>query len=203
MIEIYHAPHTRGIRPIWACEELGLEYRVIPVEFSPAYLGSDEWRRMNPVGKVPVLVDGALTMFESGAMVQYLLDRYGAARPELQPTPGSPEHAHYLQWSWFAESTFARPLGEIVNHGRVFPETPDPAAIEEMRQRAWRCVAALEQALTGRAWILGDCFTAADIMLGYSLKLHVDLAPGELPGEVARYWAAVSTREAFQIAVRA
>lgn len=204
MIEIYHAPRTRGIRPIWACEELGLEYAVVPVDFSAEYRASEDWRRMNPVGKVPVLVDGELTMFESGAMVQYLLDRYaGGARPALQPAPGTPEHAHYLQWSWFAESTFARPLGEIVNHARAFPAAPVPAAIEEMQQRAWLCVSALDQALEGRAWILGERFSGADIMLGYSLKLHVELAPGELPEEVARYWAAISARDGYRIAAQA
>ncbi len=204
MIEIYHAPRTRGIRPIWTCEELGLEYRVIPVDFSAEYRASDAWRAMNPVGKVPVLVDGELTMFESGAMVQYLLDRYSTEeRPALQPRPGSAEHALYLQWSWFAESTFARPLGEIVNHGRAFPDSPSEAAIREMQDRAWLCVEALEQALNGQAWILGETFSAADIMLGYSLKLQTELAPGELPEQVARYWAALSERPGYRIAVEA
>ncbi len=201
MIEIYHAPRTRGIRPIWACEELGLEYNVVPMDFSAEYRASDEWRRMNPVGKVPVLVDGDLVMFESGAMVQYLIDRYGGGdRPTLQPEPGTAGHALYLQWGWFAESTFARPLGEIVNHGRVFPDSPSQAAIEEMQDRAWLCVSALDQALAGRDWILGEAFSGADIMLGYSLKLHVELAPGDLPAEVARYWSAVSEREGFRTA---
>ena len=204
MIEIYHAPRTRGIRPIWTCEELGLEYTVVPVDFSAEYRASPAWRRMNPVGKVPVLVDGELTMFESGAMVQYLLDRYGGAgRPALQPPPGTAEHAIYLQWSWFAESTFARPLGEIVNHGRAFPDEPSAAAIEEMRARAWLCVAALDQAIEGRAWVLGEDFSAADIMLGYSLKLHTELAPGALPVQVARYWAALNERPAFGVALSA
>ncbi len=204
MIEIYHAPRTRGIRPIWTCEELGLEYTVVPVDFSAEYRASAAWRRLNPVGKVPVLVDGELTMFESGAMVQYLLDRYGGAGgPVLQPQPGTAEHAIYLQWSWFAESTFARPLGEIVNHGRAFPDAPSAAAIEEMQTRAWLCVEALEQALDGRTWILGEDFSAADIMLGYSLKLHTELAPGALPARVARYWAALNERPAFGVALSA
>ena len=86
------------------------------------------------------MLDGDLTMFESGAMVQYILDRYGNGA--LQPQPGTPEHALYLQWSWFAEATFARPLGEIVNHRRVFSE-PDqnPAAIAEMQRKAPSVVA--------------------------------------------------------------
>lgn len=200
MIEIYHVPGTRGIRPIWTCEELSLDYRVIPVDFAAEYRASPEWRAKNPVGKVPVLTDGDLSMFESGAMVQYLLDRYGEGR--LQPRPGTAAHASYLQWGWFAEATFARPLGEIVNHRRAIPEAQQsPTAIEEMQGRAWLCVAALEEALAGRTWLLGDGFSGADIMMGYTLMLMGSLAPGELPGEVARYWQQVSEREGFRKAV--
>ncbi|HEY5646931.1 MAG TPA: glutathione S-transferase family protein [Pseudomonadales bacterium] len=202
MIEIYHVQGTRGIRPIWVCEELGLTYRVVTVDFSAAYRASPEWRRMNPVGKVPVLVDGDLTLFESGAMVQYLLDRYGEGR--LQPPAGTREHALYLQWSWFAEATFARPLGEIVNHRRVFSEKQqNPAAIDEMAERTWLCVDALERALTGRDWLVGDDITGADIMTGYTLMLVTRLTPGELPPSVARYYAALSARPGFQVAVAA
>jgi glutathione S-transferase len=172
------------------------------VDFSPAYRASPEWRRLNPVGKVPVLRDGELVLFESGAMVQYLLDRYGAGA--LQPAAGTPEHALYLQWSWFAEATFARPLGEIVNHRRALPEArQSDVAIAEMRERAWICVGAVDEALTGRMWLLGDDFSGADIMMGYTLSLVDWLAPGELPSEVARYWAALSARPAYQAAVAA
>jgi glutathione S-transferase len=202
MIHIYHVPGTRGIRPIWLCEELGLEYSVTAVDFSAEYRASAEWRLLNPVGKVPVLTDGDLTLFESGAMVQYLLDRYGEGR--LQPTPGTAEHAIYLQWSWFAEATFARPLGEIVNHGRALAESDQsPAAIEEMRARVWLCVAALEGVLSGKRWLLGEAFSGADIMMGYTLMLVGTLAPGELPNEVARYWDQISERPGFTIAVAA
>jgi len=202
MIEIYHVPGTRGVRPIWTCEELGIPYRVVPVDFSAAYRASAEWRRMNPVGKVPVLADGDLILFESGAMVQYLLDRYGDGR--LQPPRATLDHARYLQWSWFAEATFARPLGEIVNHRRVFAEADrSPAAIEEMRARTWLCVAALEGALTGRDWLVGDGLTGADIMMGYTLMLVGQLAPGALPPAVARYWSALSARPGYQAAAAA
>ncbi len=205
MIEIYHAPMTRGIRPIWVCEELGLPYSVVPVDFSSEYRASPAWRRMNPVGKVPVLVDGDLTLFESGAMVQYLVDRYGGqGRPALQPAPGTETHARYLQWSWFAEATFARPLGEIVNHRRVFAEGErSDRAIEEMQERSWLCVSAIDAAVTAGPWILGEEFSAADVMLGYSLMLHTALAPGDLPDAVARYWKALSARPAYLAAAAA
>jgi glutathione S-transferase len=202
VIEIYHVPGTRGVRPIWTCEELGLEYRVTPVDFAAEYRASDEWRRMNPVGKVPVLTDGDLTIFESGAMVQYLLDRYGDGR--LQPEPGSAQHALYLQWSWFAEATFARPLGEIVNHRRAFAEAEQSqAAIEEMQSRAWLCVAAVDQALDGQDFLVEGEFSAADIMMGYTLMLVGNLAPGDLPANIAAYWARLSARPGFVAATSA
>jgi glutathione S-transferase len=201
LIEIYHVPGTRGVRPIWTCEELGLEYRVIPVDFSAEYRAGDEWRRMNPVGKVPVMTDGGLTMFESGAMVQYLVDRYGDGR--LQPDPGTAEHALYLQWSWFAEATFARPLGEIVNHRRAFSESEQSLpAIEEMQSRAWLCVAALDETLSQQEYLLGS-FSGADIMMGYTLMLVGNLAPGDLPENVAGYWDRLSGRAGFVTATSA
>ena len=205
MIEIYHVPNTRGIRPIWLCAELEIAYTVIDVDFSASYRSSPEWRQMNPVGKVPVLVDTDaenLTFFESGAMVQYLLDRYGQGL--LQPEPGTPEHALYLQWSWFAEATFARPLGEIVNHLREFPgELTNEAALEEMRNRGRLCIEALVPELSQRDYIAGENFSAADIMLGYSVMLATKFIPEPLPAPVNGYWQRLSERPAFKEAVSA
>ena len=205
MIEIYHVPNTRGIRPIWLCAELEIAYTVIDVDFSASYRSSPEWRQMNPVGKVPVLVDTDaenLTFFESGAMVQYLLDRYGQGL--LQPEPGTPEHALYLQWCWFAEATFARPLGEIVNHLREFPgELTNEAALEEMRNRGRLCIEALVPELSQRDYIAGENFSAADIMLGYSVMLATKFIPEPLPAPVNGYWQRLSERPAFKEAVSA
>ncbi|MEZ5739051.1 MAG: glutathione S-transferase family protein [Burkholderiaceae bacterium] len=202
MLEIHHAPNTRGFRAIWLCEELSLPYRVVAVPMAGAYRTSPEWRRMNPVGKLPVMVDDTLVMFESGAMVQYLLDRYGNGN--LQPASGSPAHGHYLQWSWFAEATYARPLGEIVNHRRACPGAEVPAAIAEMKARAASCAAAVDQALQGRAFLLGESFTAADIMMGYTLRIHQLLASDvPLPPNLARYWASLTQRPAYQAADKA
>lgn len=201
MIKIYHAPRTRSIRIIWLCEELGIPYQRIPVDFSIAYRSSPEWRAMNPVGKVPVMIDGDLTMFESGAMLQYLLDRYGKGR--LQAKAGTAEHALFLQWCWFAEATFARPLGEIVNHRRVFGEAAqNEAVIAEMQDRAWLCVEALDAALDGKDYLLGREFSAADIMTGYSLMLTEWLINRSLPENVAKYWSKLKLRPGYQSAVQ-
>lgn len=170
MLEIYHVPRTRSVRVIWLCEELGLPYTVLPVDFSPAYRASPEWRALNPVGKVPAMRDGDLTMFESGAMLEYILERYGEGR--LRPAPGTPEAARYLQWCWFAEATLARPIGDIAQHTFVKPERERIAAVvEDGRQRALLCLDALEDAVDERTYLVGESLTAADIMTGYSLML--------------------------------
>ena len=107
MLQIYHVTSTRGMRVIWLCEELGLPYEITKIDFSQTYRATPEWRARNPVGKVPVMVDGETTMFESCAMMQYVLDRYGNGA--LRPAVDSPDYAHYLQWLWFGEATLSRP----------------------------------------------------------------------------------------------
>ena len=196
MLKIYHAPRTRGFRVIWLCEELGIPYEINPVDMSPAYRASPEWRKLNPVGKLPVMSDSALTMYESGAMVQYVLDKYGDDR--LQPKRGTADHAIYLQWCWFGEATFARPLGEIVNHRRVFAGKEAPGVVDEMKDRTRLCAKAIDKAIEGKTWILGEKFSAADIMLGYTLRLYGLLMGEALPGNVESYWVRITARDAFK-----
>ena len=191
MIIIHHAPGTRGFRVVWLCEELGLPYALEKVDFSSEYRASPEWRRMNPVGKVPVMTDGEFRMFESGAMVQYLLARYGDGR--LEPRRDGTDYGTYLQWCWFAEATFGRATGEIANHKRAFAAAPRADAIEEMRDRA----------RAGRAYLLGDDFTAADVMMGYTLQSFARHVPDRLPAAVAGYWRRLEARAAYQAALDA
>ena len=197
---IYHVKGTRGARAIWLCEELDLPYRVEVIDFSPDFRTSAEWRSKSPTGKVPVMVHDDLTMFESGAMVDFLLERYGEGR--LAPEPGTPESALCRQWSWFAEATFARPLGEIVNHNRVAPEGGlVDFVIEDCKDRARICIAAIEDALAESDYLVGDAFTYADIMTGYSLLLasNFGLLTDDYPRTQA-YYNRLSERPGFQAA---
>lgn len=170
MLRIYHVRGTRSMRIVWLCEELKLPYERVLIDFTAAFRASPEWRRMNPVGKVPVLSDGDFTMFESGAMIEYLLERYGQGR--LRPAPGTPASGLYLQWSWFAEATFARPLGDIAQHTVVKPEAQRiPAVVEDARARTLLCMDAVEAAVPGGRYLLDSGFSAADIMMGYPVFL--------------------------------
>ena len=172
---IFHVPGSRSMRVLWLCAELGEPLEVVPIDFGRDYRFSPEWLARNPVGKVPAMEIDGLTIFESGAMVEAILDRVDAARGSrspLRPAAGSDAHALYMQWSWFAEATFARPLGDIAQHTRIKPPAERiPAVVEDASNRARLCLDALEPLLARQPWLLAEGFTAADVMMGYSMML--------------------------------
>ncbi|MEE2777248.1 MAG: glutathione S-transferase family protein [Acidobacteriota bacterium] len=198
MLQIYHVPRTRSIRAIWLCEELGVPYEAVPVEFTAEFKNSPGWRAISPTGKVPAMADGDFTMFESGAMVQYILEKHGGGR--LVPEPGSRDSALCLQWSWFAEATLARPLGDVVHHTLLKPEAERiPAVVEDATERARTCLDALEHTLADRDYLLGSEFCVADIMMGYSTSLakHLGILDDRYAGVMA-YQARLEARAAWQ-----
>jgi glutathione S-transferase len=124
--------------------------------------------QQSPTGKIPTLEDGAVSMGESGAIVEYLLERYGAGR--LAPPIGSPARAKFLQWLHFAESTAFPPLGIVVWLVLYRGNSPDEAKlIVDARERAAAGFEYLERELGARTYLLGDDFSAADIMMGFTL----------------------------------
>ena len=199
-MKIYHAPGTRGTRVIWLCAELDIPIDIEMIDFSMEWRARPEWRAISPLGKVPVLFDGELKMYESNAMMDYILARYGEGR--LQPEPGSPAHAEYLQWHWFAEATFSRPLGEIVNHGREFPgEQRIEVVVQEMQNRAVAAGETVADHLRDRTYLLGDEFSAADISMGYTIMLLENFVPDRFPETLKTYWARLQERPACQQAM--
>jgi glutathione S-transferase len=175
---------------------LDLPLTIETIDFSSKFRNSEGWRALSPTGKVPVLRDG-FTMFESGAMLQYLLDAYGSGR--LQPAAGTQAAAMFQQWSWFAEATFARPLGDIAQHTVVRPEAQRiPAVVDDARQRASICLQALEVGMGTGPYLLGNAFSAADVNMGYSLVLAERfglIGPGL--SRVVAYFDVLKTRPQF------
>jgi glutathione S-transferase len=199
MITLHHVPFSRSLRVRWLLEELGLPYELATRSF--ADLKRPEHLALHPLGKVPVLVDGDIVVFESGAILQYLLERYGSGR--LEPMPGTPERARYWQWFHYAEATMTPPLGLIVRHTVLLPEGERSAAVVAgARAEAQRVLAPVERALAGQSWLLPD-FSAADIMLGYSVKLVSLLRLlGEATPNLVAYLARCEERPAYQRALR-
>ena len=166
MIRLYYAPRTRAVRVVWLLEELGLPYELVRVAFQPP--ATRFFVQQSPTGKIPTLEDGDVSMGESGAIVEYLLERYGAGR--LAPPIGSPQRAKFLQWLHFAESTAFPPLGIVVWLVLYRGNSPDEAKlIADARERAAAGFEYLEREIGAKTYLLGDDFSAADIMMGFTL----------------------------------
>jgi len=193
MLKIFHVPGTRSVRPVWLCYELDLPVQVQQIDFSPAYRDSKEWRAISPAGKVPALIDDDLVMFESGAMVDYILERYGEGR--LRPRPGTAESAHYHQWCWFAEATLIRPLGlyRVLQAANQTLESLVSEAIGKFEAT----LAVVERALAEGPYMLGAEFSAADVMMGYSVAMIERLLDERYPHTRA-YLARLQDRAAYQ-----
>jgi glutathione S-transferase len=170
MLKLYHSPRTRSMRIYWLLEELGVPYELETLAFTPETLKAAPYLKVHPLGKLPAIQDGDLIMFESGAILEYILEKYGKGR--LAPAPGSPARGAFLQWVHFAEATAMPPLSDIAQHTLFKPEAERVAAVvADGQARVAAVVAALEQTLTGKEYLLGSEFSAADIMMGYSLLL--------------------------------
>lgn len=169
-MKLYHCPQTRSIRIYWLLEELGVPYELVRLDFTPASLKDPEYLKVNPLGKIPTIQDGDLTMFESGAILEYILEKYGKGR--LAPAPGAPARGPFLQWVHFAEATAMPPLADIAQHSLFKPESERlPAVVADARNKLAAVLDVLEKALAGKQYLLGAEFSAADIMMGYSLLL--------------------------------
>lgn len=200
-LTLYFAPRTRAVHILWLLEELDLAYRLERVAFVPP--ASVFFQQATPTGKLPALVDGEVTMGESGAIVEYILERYGRGR--LAPPPATPARAAFLQWLHFSEATLFPPLGIVVWLTRYREDGAAHAAIvADARTRARSSLERVERQLDGRPYILGETFSAADVMLGFTLWaarflecLDEDLA--ECRAYLARLEARPACRLAFSL----
>ena len=201
MIKLYHAPKTRSVRVLWLLEELGLPYDLVTMPFTQETLKSPGFLRVNPCGRLPAIEDGDVAMFESGAIVEYVLERYGEGR--LAPPPGTAPRARYLQWLHFGEATLLPPLGDIAQHTLFRPAAERiPAVAEDGRRRTAATLDVLEQALAGTPYLCGEAFTAADIMVGYGVALTrllgvLDARHPQVAGYLGRLEARPAMQKAF------
>jgi glutathione S-transferase len=166
-IKLYHAPMTRSLRVRWLLEELGADYELVQLDFMAGDLQKPDYLGKHPLGKVPTLeIDGA-TIWESGAMVEYLCEKFG----KLAPPPGSPKRAEFLQWVHFSEATAMPPIGQFFQNAFIKPEEKRiPAVLPEAQEAIAKWLKVLDEHLKGRKYLLGDEFSAADVMMGYTVN---------------------------------
>jgi glutathione S-transferase len=202
MIRLYHVPWARSVRIVWLLEELGLPYELISAPLVPT--SPKPFAQKTPFGKVPAIEDGDTAMFESGAILEYVLERYGEGR--LAPAPGSPLRAAFLQWVHFADSTAFTGLGNIAWHTQFKQDAEQlPEAIADYRAWASASLDALESALAGKDFILGPELSGADVMLGYTLLVakSFGVLSAETHPRVDAYLGRLTARPALRRALQA
>lgn len=201
MLKIHHGKHTRSLRVVWIAEELGVPYESHHVPFDPATLKSDAFLSISPFGALPAIEDGGVRMVESGAICQYLTEKYGKHpfRREL----GDPDYPTYLQWLHAGEATLTPPLANIAQHTSIRPEAmriPQVASesVATFRER----LAVLDAHLNGKHYLLGAEMSAADVMVGYALHLaSLFKLLEDAPAHVGAYWKRLAARPAYKRAV--
>ncbi|MEE4281222.1 MAG: glutathione S-transferase family protein [Pseudomonadales bacterium] len=200
MLKLHFAPNSRAGRIVWLLEELELPYELNRMDFHPKDLKSDEHRARHPLGRVPVLDDGDVSIYESGAIVEYVLERH--KNGGLKPPVDSPDFPAYLQWFHYCEGMVMPPVNTIVVQTVLLPpERRDEKALEQAQRLLTKSLVAVDEALAGRDYLIGD-FSAADIMLGHACFMSNRL--GCVPDEMVNlkaYVERIAARPAFQKAI--
>jgi glutathione S-transferase len=193
-ITLYFSLASRSFTPRWLLEELGVPYRVQTVDLRERAQKRPDYLRINPMGKVPALTDGAVVVTENPAICLYLADRYGYGR--LAPLIEAPERGPYLRWMVFSTA--------VVEPAVYLHEPPDPDAASG---RGWgdfdTVMRVLRHAVTPGPWLLGEAFSAADVMLGSILSIA--LLNGRIPDDpiLKAYDRRLAARDAYQRAAAA
>ncbi|NMG11830.1 glutathione S-transferase [Brasilonema sp. UFV-L1] len=169
MIIVHHLNNSRSQRVLWLLEELGIEYEIKFYERDPlTMLAPESLRQVHPLGKSPVITDADLTIAESGAIIEYLVDRYGNGR--LVPASGTPERLRYTYWLHYAEGSAMPPLllNLIFDHFGLGNNDAKSAFIAPQIKLHFDYI---ESELHKSMWFAGSEFTAADIQMSFPLEM--------------------------------
>ena len=200
MLTLHFAPNSRAGRIVWLLEELELEYDINKMAFNPKDLKSDEHRARHPLGRVPVLDDGDVRIYESGAIVEYVIERHknGGLKPEVS----DPLYPEYLQWFHYCEGMVMPPVNTIVVQTLLLPpDRRDETVLAQAKRLLAKALEPVDESLAGRDFLIG-AFSAADVMLGHACFMSNRL--GCVSDEMANlkgYVERISERPAFKTAI--
>ncbi|MCG6117786.1 MAG: glutathione S-transferase [Aquimonas sp.] len=209
MITVHHLEKSRSHRVVWLLEELGLDYEVrVYRRDGKTMLAPAELKQVHPLGKSPVLTDGGLTVAESGAILEYLVDRYDVDG-RLRPAPGGQAALDYRYWMHYAEGSLMTPLILALVFSRL-PTQPMPFFVRPVvrglsakvmqsyiRPQLKTHLAFVEARLEASPWFAGDAFSAADVQMSYPLMAVLERGGFTLPA-VQGYVDRLRARPAWQ-----
>jgi glutathione S-transferase len=201
MITLYHCVSARSFRPLWMLEELGLPYTLRMLPFPPRALAR-HFLADNPLGTVPLLVDGEIRMTESAAMCQYLAARHSPAQLDVPVT--DPAFGSYLNWLHMGEATLTFPQTLVLRYTHFEPEErKQPQVADDYSRWFLARLKAIDAALQQQAFLCAGRFTAADVSVHYALMLASYLGlTMQFPQAVRNYHQRMEQRPAFQRALQ-
>ena len=201
MLKLHFAPNSRAGRVLWLLEELGLPYELNNMAFHPKDLKSDEHRARHPLGRVPVLEDDGVQIWESGAIIDYILERH--KNGGLKPNSDSDNFAKYLQWFHYCEGMVMPSMNTIVVHTIILPEERrDETVLGQAQRLLTRALEPVNEALEGKDYLIGD-FSGADFMLGHSCFMSNNLGcVSDEMTNIKDYVQRISERPAFIKAIQ-
>lgn len=196
MITLWHCRDARSFRPLWALEELGLPYELKLLPFPPRFHARD-YLDENPLGTIPLLVDGETRMTESSAMIEYLSMRHGNGALSVRPDEAG--YGAYLNGLLYGEATLTFPQTLVLRYTRLEPEDRrNPQVAGDYARWFLARLRGLDARLETAPFVAGERFTGADISVAYALLLAetLDLSDRFSPA-VTAYWARMRDRPAF------
>lgn len=199
MLTVHHLGKSQSERIVWLCEELGLAYDLKLYARAPV-MAPEDYRALHPIGSAPVITDGDVTLAESGAVVEYILTKYGNGRLRLaQDDPAWPD---YLYWFHFANGTLQPAFMRLMISGRFDPPEDHPA-LQLGQQRLQRILSMMDARLSKVPYLAGDALTAADIMAVFSLTTMRYFQPYDLSPYpcIQQYLVRIGARPAYQRAM--
>lgn len=201
-MKLYHCPGTRSARIVWLLEELGLKYDLEVMPLGDKKMREPAYLKIHPGGRVPALEDGEARLFESGAIVEYILAKHGGGR--MVPPQASPEFPQYLQWLHYAEGMMMPQVNIIVVETKFLPpEKRNDTNVARATKLLTRMLGAVDNELESREYLAG-AFSGADIMTGHACvvadRLGADLASF---ANVRAYVERLKARPALQKALAA
>ncbi len=195
MIRLYHVPQSRSVRVLWFLHEAGLAHEVIRLSFFNKAMRDPAFLAISPAGRVPAAEIDGRTMFESGAIIEYLCETQA---PQMGRAPGHDERRAWLEWLHYAE-TIGQHLAQLTQQHIVLREDwmKSPTVMKLEAMRLARVLAGVGQVVAGQDWLLPSGFSAVDVGVGYGLHLarrFVDIEG--IPG-LAAYHARLTARPGF------
>ena len=202
MITLYHCYGARSFRPLWMLEEMGLPYELKMLPFPPRVLAKD-YLSLNPLGTIPLMIDGDTKMTESSGICHYLGSKYG-------PTPlivrtDEPGYGAFINWMYFSDATLTFPQTLVLRYTQLEPEERrNPQVASDYAKWFLGRLRAVEAATAHAETLAAKRFTAADIVIGYALRLAgiIGLAKDFGPN-VTAYWERLQQRDGYQRALAA